>query len=342
MPNQNTQFKYNFLRIKYIYNEIDTHLKLLNNNINSKGIINFQSCDPLLYLILENLIDNLIKSKLNQNDLNQLENISTKLKQSLQKDLIINENIIEPIRNIIKQNDLIIQNLTVYIMAQKPSLKNYKKSMQQYLIDLFGQDLLKYTCIHAGTGEKIGKTGRCEAIDVHIVSNISKSNKQELIGYGFDRHRLQSNPSKELILGGCTFTLPENLSIVSHSDGDLLLHSLTDAILSAFGQSDIGDFFSDTDQSNFKRNSLEFVNFALDFALSENYKIQNINLTLFANELIKQELNQQNATRLISENLANILNIDQANVKSKIELSSQGCISKGEGLESQVFISFAK
>ena len=96
------------------------------------------------------------------------------------------------------------------------------------------------------------------------------------VGNGIDVHQLIKN--KELILGG--INIPSNLGIEGHSDGDALLHALTDSILGALALGDIGDYFP-SNNSNWKNaNSKIFLDFSLDEMRKKNYYISNVDLTI--------------------------------------------------------------
>jgi 2-C-methyl-D-erythritol 2,4-cyclodiphosphate synthase len=71
-------------------------------------------------------------------------------------------------------------------------------------------------------------------------------NLQHRVGLGFDIHRLSDSPGQSLALAGCL--LPVDLIAEAHSDGDVVLHALIDAILGALALGDIGEWFPDTDE----------------------------------------------------------------------------------------------
>ena len=81
------------------------------------------------------------------------------------------------------------------------------------------------------------------------------------IGHGYDLHRLEPPPpagsGRALILGGVH--LPHDKGPVSHSDGDALYHAITDAILGALGEPDIGQLFPDHDPKHESQDSLVFL-----------------------------------------------------------------------------------
>lgn len=67
------------------------------------------------------------------------------------------------------------------------------------------------------------------------------------IGQGLDFHKLELNSSRPLILGGAT--IDSEYALIGHSDADIILHALSDAILGALGLGDIGQYFPDKDPS---------------------------------------------------------------------------------------------
>ncbi len=102
------------------------------------------------------------------------------------------------------------------------------------------------------------------------------------IGHGFDVHRFAAefDPAKPLILAGVE--LPIRRSLLAHSDGDLLLHALADAVLGAAGAGDIGQLFPDTDPGNAGISSKLILKAALDKAAGQGLAPINIDLTVIA------------------------------------------------------------
>lgn len=92
------------------------------------------------------------------------------------------------------------------------------------------------------------------------------------IGIGNDTHRLA--PGEGLFLGG--IYIPCDWQATAHSDGDVLLHALTDALLGAIGAGDIGELFPDTAEENRDRASADFVTAALRGVRERGFEIANI------------------------------------------------------------------
>jgi 2-C-methyl-D-erythritol 2,4-cyclodiphosphate synthase len=98
------------------------------------------------------------------------------------------------------------------------------------------------------------------------------------IGLGHDTHRLE--PGDGLWLGG--LRLPHDRSAVGHSDADVLLHAITDAILGAAGLGDIGELFPDTDPANRGRASAEMLGIALERVRAAGWQLGNLDCVIFA------------------------------------------------------------
>ena len=98
------------------------------------------------------------------------------------------------------------------------------------------------------------------------------------VGHGFDLHRLEEGPDLKLILGG--ITIPHDRGCVAHSDGDALLHTVTDAILGALARPDIGQLFPDTDPKWKGATSDVFLREAVRLMAADGYGLGNIDVTV--------------------------------------------------------------
>jgi 2-C-methyl-D-erythritol 2,4-cyclodiphosphate synthase len=96
------------------------------------------------------------------------------------------------------------------------------------------------------------------------------------IGYGWDSHAFQ--PGVKLVIGGISIDHPQGLA--GHSDGDVLLHAITDAILGALAVGDIGSFFPPGDPRWKNADSAIFLNLALEEVRTAGYRIVNVDTTL--------------------------------------------------------------
>ena len=98
------------------------------------------------------------------------------------------------------------------------------------------------------------------------------------IGYGFDTHKLVKD--RPLIIGGVE--VPFEKGLYGHSDADVLLHAITDAILGAVALGDIGQHFPDNDPAYKDANSRELLKHCYELVKNEGFEIGNIDATIIA------------------------------------------------------------
>ncbi len=98
------------------------------------------------------------------------------------------------------------------------------------------------------------------------------------IGIGYDLHRL--GPATSLILGG--IQIPHEKGLIGHSDGDVLSHAITDALLGACGLGNIGEMFPDTDARFKGVSSMQFLQKTAEFIRKKGYEIGNIDSNILA------------------------------------------------------------
>ncbi|MDP8253503.1 MAG: 2-C-methyl-D-erythritol 2,4-cyclodiphosphate synthase [Candidatus Kaelpia aquatica] len=130
------------------------------------------------------------------------------------------------------------------------------------------------------------------------------------IGFGFDSHGLEKGD--KIKLGGVE--IESDFKLKGFSDGDLIMHALSDAILGALSHKDIGELFPDTDSSNKGRDSADFLKQVKELMLSKNYNLSNIDITV----VIERPHLSPYKDR-IRENIAEILELDNdlVSVKAK-------------------------
>lgn len=129
------------------------------------------------------------------------------------------------------------------------------------------------------------------------------------IGQGYDVHALTSGDG--LILGGVQVPCP--LAFIAHSDGDVLIHALCDALLGALARGDIGTLFSDTDPQHYNRDSREFLRQIVALMNEDGYQLGNADLTIVA-----QTPRMASYIPAIRHNLASDLDVmpSQINIKA--------------------------
>ena len=100
------------------------------------------------------------------------------------------------------------------------------------------------------------------------------------IGIGYDLHRMVT--SRPMVLGGVD--IPFSKGLEGHSDADVLLHAVSDAILGALGKGDIGQMFPDTDPKYKDISSLKLLKDIKDLMMSEGYRVGNLDCIVMAEE----------------------------------------------------------
>ena len=98
------------------------------------------------------------------------------------------------------------------------------------------------------------------------------------IGHGYDVHKLVEG--RDLILGG--MKIDHHLGLLGHSDADVLLHAVSDALLGAAGMGDIGKHFPDTDPQYKGADSLELLRIVAQKVQTAGYRVSNIDVTMIA------------------------------------------------------------
>ena len=144
------------------------------------------------------------------------------------------------------------------------------------------------------------------------------------IGHGYDVHKLV--PDRDLILGGVK--IDYELGLLGHSDADVLLHAVSDALLGAAGLGDIGKHFPDTDPQYKGADSLVLLRHVVGLVKENGYRISNVDVTMIAQKpKLKDHIHQM---RL---NIAADLGIpeNRVNVKATTE-EKLGFTGREEGL----------
>ncbi len=150
------------------------------------------------------------------------------------------------------------------------------------------------------------------------------------VGLGHDVHRLAAG--RKLILGGVTIEHP--FGPVGHSDADVLLHALTDALLGAAGLGDIGQWFPNTDPKWADADSAVFVQTANAEVRKRDWLISNVDCTIFAERPKLSSFKRQ-----IEQRLADLLDIprESVNVKAKTG-EGVGPIGREEAIAADVIV----
>ena len=144
------------------------------------------------------------------------------------------------------------------------------------------------------------------------------------IGHGYDVHRLVEG--RALILGGVN--IPYEKGLDGHSDADVLLHAVSDALLGAAGLGDIGRHFPDTDPAYKGADSLELLRIVGQKIAAAGYRVGNVDVTMIA-----QKPKLKDYIPAMAENIARLLNVEpgRVNVKATTE-EHLGFTGDGSGM----------
>lgn len=154
------------------------------------------------------------------------------------------------------------------------------------------------------------------------------------IGHGFDVHAFAED--RPLIIGG--LTIPHEKGLAGHSDADVLLHTIADAILGALALGDIGKFFPDTDEEFKDMDSKVLLREVVQKMNEEHYEIGNVDAVIMA-----QAPKFRPYIDGMRESVASILNTPVSNVNIKATTTEKlGFVGRAEGITSEAVVLLTK
>ncbi len=172
------------------------------------------------------------------------------------------------------------------------------------------------------------------------------------VGHGYDLHRLEARPplgkGRAMIVGGVVLPDPPKgawregitgpVGPVGHSDGDVLYHAVTDALLGAIAAEDIGQLFPDTAAENEGRNSADFVREAVRRVHAAGFGVVNLDCTVI---LERPKLSPHKVA--IRSNLAELLGVpvERINLKGKTH-EKVDAVGEGRAIEAHVVVLIAR
>lgn len=150
------------------------------------------------------------------------------------------------------------------------------------------------------------------------------------IGQGYDVHQLAEG--RKLIIGGVD--IPHEKGLLGHSDADVLLHAITDALLGAAALGDIGRHFSDTDAKFKNIDSRILLREALHLVRGQGFRVANVDATIIA-----QAPKMAPHIFLMVENIAADLRVEKSAVNVKATTTEKlGFAGRGEGIAAQAVV----
>lgn len=154
------------------------------------------------------------------------------------------------------------------------------------------------------------------------------------IGHGYDVHKLAEG--RNLFLGG--IKIPHTKGCIAHSDGDVLIHAICDALLGAAALRDIGFHFPDTNQDFKNIDSKILLQKTLNLISSKGYSIINIDSTICL-----QKPKIQNYIPEIIKTLASVLNTDEGTISVKATTTEElGFVGREEGISAHAVVLIEK
>jgi 2-C-methyl-D-erythritol 2,4-cyclodiphosphate synthase len=144
------------------------------------------------------------------------------------------------------------------------------------------------------------------------------------VGIGYDSHRFA--PPGPMILGGVS--IPADVHLHGHSDGDAIAHALTDAILGAAGAGEIGQLFPDTNPGNKGRNSIEMLRMAVERVNAGGWRVSQVDVVVVTEQ---PKIGPHREAMRIA--LAAALGVKESEISIKGKTNEgMGWIGRGEGL----------
>lgn len=160
--------------------------------------------------------------------------------------------------------------------------------------------------------------------ELKYISCLKQPSNDHFTGSGIDIHQFEVN--KQMVLGGVK--IDSEFGFKAHSDGDVLIHSIIDALLGACGAGDIGEFFPDTDLKYKGADSKELLKYILKFIKNVGYDIVNIDTTIMAQ---KPKINPYKLD--IKSSLAKLLDIPKYKLNIKATTGEKmGFVGRSEGV----------
>ncbi|MCB0703195.1 MAG: 2-C-methyl-D-erythritol 2,4-cyclodiphosphate synthase [Candidatus Kapaibacterium sp.] len=145
-----------------------------------------------------------------------------------------------------------------------------------------------------------------------------------MVGFGYDLHRLVEGES--LILGG--LNIESSIGTLAHSDGDVLLHAIIDAILGSIGEGDIGEHFPDTDIKNKNIDSKIMLSYTLNLLKAKGFELVNVDNTIVLEKPKLSPIKEE-----IRSSVAQLLGLPNKRVNIKATTNEkQDSIGKSESI----------
>ncbi len=154
------------------------------------------------------------------------------------------------------------------------------------------------------------------------------------VGFGYDSHRFA--PDRPLVIGG--IAIPYELGLAAHSDGDVLIHAVCDALLGAVGLKDIGTWFPDTDSTWKNADSTVLLTKVMELMTSRGWQVNNLDCTLVLEKPKMKPYIDDMVTKL-----SELLQTNPENIAVKAKTNEKmGFTGAGEGIAAVAAVTLRK
>ncbi|MBR3559666.1 MAG: 2-C-methyl-D-erythritol 2,4-cyclodiphosphate synthase [Bacteroidales bacterium] len=154
------------------------------------------------------------------------------------------------------------------------------------------------------------------------------------VGFGYDSHRFA--PDRPLVIGG--IAIPYELGLAAHSDGDVLIHAVCDALLGAAGLKDIGTWFPDTDSTWKNADSTVLLTKVMELMTSRGWQVNNLDCTLVLEKPKMKPYIDDMVTKL-----SELLQTNPENIAVKAKTNEKmGFTGAGEGIAAVAAVTLRK
>ncbi len=154
------------------------------------------------------------------------------------------------------------------------------------------------------------------------------------VGFGYDSHRFA--PDRPLVIGG--ILIPYELGLAAHSDGDVLIHAVCDALLGAAGLKDIGTYFPDNDPTWKNVDSTKLLTKVVELITERGWRVNNLDCTL----ILEKPKMKPHMDSIIAR-LSALLQADEERVAVKAKTNEKmGFTGTGEGIAAVAAVTLVK
>jgi 2-C-methyl-D-erythritol 4-phosphate cytidylyltransferase/2-C-methyl-D-erythritol 2,4-cyclodiphosphate synthase len=233
----------------------------------------------------------------------------------------------------IKAPDTIVHDGTTIdrnsvMLIQTPQLSRthvLKRSLQNQTLFTDDSSAIKASGGNIGYVEGSNRLKKLTSFEDTVYLDCLKApSAEQFVGFGIDIHGFEDG--KRMVLGGVEIVC--DYGFKAHSDGDVLIHSIIDALLGAAGLGDIGEHFPDSDGRYKNADSTELLHLVLKKIWGYGYEIVNVDCTIIA-----QKPRLENYKQLIRQKMSKMLGLCQSRVNIKATTAEKmGFIGRGEGV----------